>query len=264
MACARGNCPRFRVRGQAPRWVSTIRIMEKRRRLCSMKTSARGRDDVVFAHLGHRLVQLSLGLLRAEIWALADANTSTIDGGDETTIVAARRAKINRVTVRTMKGARFDTPIVIAHGRLVVLGQDNARLHEEVIRAGGALRAGRLFAFECGRSDCGHRSPNARRSFTSHAKSPARHRGLKSKIPCSVHWKIECATAQRIWKISLTTVRSIESAHLRAVLEELAASIRREIFADEPQQLELWSNEEQLQLQRNRDALKVRLDAIPG
>jgi len=30
---------------------------------------AAGRDDVVLAHLGHRLVQMCLRLLRAEIWA---------------------------------------------------------------------------------------------------------------------------------------------------------------------------------------------------
>ena len=30
---------------------------------------AAGRDDVVFCHLGHRLVTQSLRLLRAEVWA---------------------------------------------------------------------------------------------------------------------------------------------------------------------------------------------------
>ena len=30
---------------------------------------ARGRDDVVLAHLGHRLVQLAMRLLRAEVWS---------------------------------------------------------------------------------------------------------------------------------------------------------------------------------------------------
>jgi hypothetical protein len=43
---------------------------------------AAGRDDVVLAHLNHRLVQRCLRLLRAEVWAPAD------------------RQKINRVTAR--------------------------------------------------------------------------------------------------------------------------------------------------------------------
>jgi len=33
---------------------------------------AQGRDDVVLAHLGHRLVQMCLRLLRAEVWAPDD------------------------------------------------------------------------------------------------------------------------------------------------------------------------------------------------
>jgi len=37
-------------------------------------------------------------------------------------------------------------PVVIAHGRIVVLGGDNHRLHEEVIAAGGALIEGRSAA----------------------------------------------------------------------------------------------------------------------
>ena len=34
--------------------------------------AADGRDDVVLAHLNHRLVQMCLRLLRAEVWAPTD------------------------------------------------------------------------------------------------------------------------------------------------------------------------------------------------
>lgn len=37
-----------------------------------------------------------------------------------------------------------EVPVAIAHGRLVVLGGDNKRLHEELIFAGGELREGRF------------------------------------------------------------------------------------------------------------------------
>ncbi|MBI4605643.1 MAG: hypothetical protein HY721_27065 [Planctomycetes bacterium] len=45
---------------------------------------AEGRDDVVLAHLNHRLVQMSLRLLRAEVWAMEG------------------RKRLHRVTARTV------------------------------------------------------------------------------------------------------------------------------------------------------------------
>jgi hypothetical protein len=46
---------------------------------------AKGRDDVVLVHLNHRLVQMCLRLLRAEVWAQDDVK------------------KLHRVTVRTCR-----------------------------------------------------------------------------------------------------------------------------------------------------------------
>ena len=51
---------------------------------------ARGRDDVVLVHLNHRLVQISLRLLRAEIWARDDVK------------------KLHRVTVRSLPDGRIE------------------------------------------------------------------------------------------------------------------------------------------------------------
>src|SRR5207249_11867036 len=88
--------------------------------------AARGRDDVVLAHLNSRLVAMALRLLRAEVWS-PDA-----------------QRKLYRVTARVVPNVALDTPAVIAHARLLVLGGDNQRLHEEVITAGGYLREGRF------------------------------------------------------------------------------------------------------------------------
>ena len=88
-------------------------------------TLATGRDDVVLAHLNHRLVQMCLRLLRAEVWALS-----------------GRRA-IHRVSAQCLpSGTPWRNPLIIAHGRIVVLGGDHHRLHEEVIMAGGEISAG--------------------------------------------------------------------------------------------------------------------------
>ena len=62
---------------------------------------AKGRDDVVLAHLNHRLVQMCLRLLRTEIWAPPDVR------------------KIHRVAARIVPNRVLDAPAVIAHARLV-------------------------------------------------------------------------------------------------------------------------------------------------
>jgi hypothetical protein len=87
---------------------------------------AANRDDVVLVHLNHRLVQMCLRLLRAEVWA------------------PRGRDHLRRVTARLVSGNALDAPAVVGFGRLLVLGSDTHRLHEEVIVAGGVVRTGRL------------------------------------------------------------------------------------------------------------------------
>lgn len=86
----------------------------------------KGRDDVVLAHLNHRLVQMSLRLLRAEVWSREGTKPW------------------HRVTARAVRNHVLDVPVVIAHARLVVTGGDSHRLHEEIITAGGFDREGRF------------------------------------------------------------------------------------------------------------------------
>ena len=90
--------------------------------------SAAGRDDVVLAHLGSRIVAQSLRLLRAQIWAT---------GAD---------ARISRVTAQLTSDPQVTDVTAIAHARLVITGADGRRLHEEVIYAGGRVPAQGRFA----------------------------------------------------------------------------------------------------------------------
>jgi hypothetical protein len=82
---------------------------------------AKGRDDVVLVHLNHRLVQMCLRLLRAEVWAQDDVK------------------KLHRVTVRSVPDALIDGPAVVVISRLVVTGGNHHRLHEELTVSGGYL-----------------------------------------------------------------------------------------------------------------------------
>ena len=83
---------------------------------------AKGRDDVVLAHLNHKLVQMCLRLLRAEVWALEDLK------------------RLHRVTVRAVPDAILEGPAVATLSRLVVTGGNHHRLHEELTLSGGELK----------------------------------------------------------------------------------------------------------------------------
>ncbi len=91
---------------------------------------AKGREDVVLVHLNHRLVQMSLRLLRAEVWSQE-----------------GQKKRLNRVTARVVPDSSLRHLAVVAHARLVVIGGDSQRLHEEIITAGGPIREGRFSRF---------------------------------------------------------------------------------------------------------------------
>ena len=76
----------------------------------------------------HPLVQMSLRLLRAEVWARDDVK------------------KLHRVTVRTLPDERLEGPAIAVVSRLVITGGNHHRLHEELTEAGGYLRDGSLQA----------------------------------------------------------------------------------------------------------------------
>src|SRR5207244_266118 len=89
--------------------------------------AADGRDDIVLVHLNHRLVQMSLRLLRAEVWSVKG------------------RKRLHRITARLVPNHVLNTPAVVAYARLVVIGGDSHRLHEEIITAGGLLKESGFF-----------------------------------------------------------------------------------------------------------------------
>ena len=93
---------------------------------------AQGHDDVVLAHLNHRLAQMCLRLLRAEVWSTEG------------------KKRLNRITARLVPDTVLREPAMIAHARLVVIGGDSHRLHEEIITAGGLLREGRFARMNVG------------------------------------------------------------------------------------------------------------------
>ena len=208
--------------------------------------AAKGRDDVVLVHLNHPLVQMSLRLLRAEVWARDDVK------------------KLNRVTVRTLPDAKLDAPAVLVVSRLVITGGNHHRLHEELTEAGGYLRdAG--FKREEGitklRDWLDSSEPGTiddslfdalRTRFTKHTeavlsavttRSRDRLKGLGSTIEAR---------------------KSKEVDDMTQLLDDLAKNLEAELKREEqPKQLLLFSDDERTQLRRDRLALEARLRRIP-
>lgn len=254
------GAPAFELPILTGSWASAVVGLEhphngKKRPICFDAHAADGRDDVVLAHLGHRLVALAVTLLRAETWSLGLA-----PGQDD---LKLRRAKINRVAARRIAGARFQNPLVVAHARLVVLGGDNSRLHEEIISAGGALRENRFARLGVGEVE---EALGAKASGEVSRALQETFETMWPKIEAPLLDSLEKRMAERMTRLQKTLAEKSarESADVAALLEELARSIRAEIEREEPQQLSLWSDDEQEQLRRNRDGLRRRLEQIPG
>ncbi len=202
-------------------------------------------DDVVLVHLQHRLVQQSMRLLRAEIWA---------------TDAAARLA---RVTARVARGNPVSTPLVIAHGRLVVTGADGHRLHEEIITAGGALKDGRFGRLGVGEIEA------ALQDATEASPEPETYRELVSswdRYRDGLFAALERRARDRAESLqkALQERSQQEIETITQVLTDLRRTIEAELGEPEPEQLALFSPDEREQLRRDIEALKRRLDAIPG
>ncbi|MBK8393836.1 MAG: DEAD/DEAH box helicase [Leptospiraceae bacterium] len=88
---------------------------------------AKGKDDVVYAHLNHRLVRMSLELLRSEIWSSTETK------------------KLNRITIKGIDKSVTSMITAVVFARMIVVGGEKrkVRLLEEIICAGGELVNGK-------------------------------------------------------------------------------------------------------------------------
>jgi hypothetical protein len=206
---------------------------------------AAGRDDVVLCHLNHRLVQMCLRLLRAEIWSL-----------DQT-------KKLHRFTARMVTDNDLQSPAVIAHGRLLVLGGDNQRIHEEIIMAGGILKAGRFNRFNVGEAKTAFEAATDR-SAPGFIEETLK--ALWPKLEKSVLEALEARMKDRTKNLKgfLDDRSEQEVRNITAVMTELEKSIREVVEKkDDPQMLFDWADTERDQRQRDLDGLARRLQEIP-
>lgn len=204
-----------------------------------------GHDDVVFVHLQHRLVQQSLRLLRSEIWA-----TDAV-------------ARLARVTARMVSTAGPAEPALVAHGRLVVTGDDGHRLHEEVIAAGGLLAGGRFRRMSAGELETIAAAPAAGRA------DPAVQRALalawdRYAGPLLAVLEVKARDRAESLDKALRERAEEEVANITQVLEDLRRTIETELNEPQVEQVALFTPEERDQLNRDLDALRRRLQRIPS
>ena len=208
---------------------------------------AKGREDVVLVHLNHRLVQMSLRLLRAEVWSREG------------------RKRLHRITARIVPDNVLQHPAVVAHARLVVIGGDCHRLHEEIIAVGGLLREGRFIRFSSLRE-----MQDALGAATDEQPSAAVQKKLLALWPKSsesLRQALEARMRDRTdgCKKELAERAEKEAGDITAILTELQKTIQDELDqASDEVQLQLFSTPEKEQYDRNADALRARLRAIPG
>jgi hypothetical protein len=209
--------------------------------------AAKGRDDVVLAHLNHRLVQMCLRLLRAEVWAPDDTKG------------------LHRVTIRRSADASLSVPVVAVWSRLVVTGGNHHRLHEELTLSGGELKTSGFSRI----AQVGALEALVEQSTPvgEEAAESVRTRLLESYDSSgeAIIAAVDARSKDRLKHLESTLERRKQADidDIGTVLDELEKTIEREINESKAIQLELWPEDERQQLRRDVDALRARLKRIP-
>lgn len=202
--------------------------------------AARGRDDVVLVHLNHRLVQMCLRLLRAQIWS------------------AGVDARLSRFTARVVAEGHLRTPALVAYGRLLVLGATHRKLHEELVTAGGWIEEGRFRRMSVAELDA------ALRHLRDELAAPALQDGLRALWP-KLENPLRAAVQARGDEVSrglerrLAELAETEKREVTAILTELKHTLESSLQQPDQLALDLEDGEDD----RTLDALHRRIDAIP-
>jgi superfamily II DNA or RNA helicase len=245
----RTTCPVFHLPALKASWATCSQGLNhphtgEQRPIVFDHDLAVGRDDVVVAHLNHRLVQMSLRLLREEVWSREG------------------RKKLHRVAARLVPNHALEHPAMIAHARLVVIGGDSHRLHEEIITAGGFIREGRF-----ARMNVGQVQEALAASLPGEPVEGVKQRlvELWPRHSASLIQALEARMRDRTSGLQkeLAERAKKEEGDIRAILTELQKTIQAELNEPAYVQMELFSDPEREQLERNRDALRARVKQIP-
>ena len=207
------------------------------------------RDDVVLAHLNHSLVRMSLRLLREEVWKTGASS------------------KLNRVAVRSVPG--LEQPMVYVYSRILIVGGDHLRLHEELTYSGGEMKADSyrrepVLSTLQKYLEASHPVDDVPESVFGVLQSRFK------KYEDSITKTYEARSKDRLESLlsTLEHRRDSEIKDINQLLDDLEKNIKKEldIEANPEQYYQMtfdFAEEEVKELKRDFAALRARLDQIP-
>jgi superfamily II DNA or RNA helicase len=214
------------------------------------------RDDVVLAHLEHPLVSHSTRLLRSAIW------------GDRTPL-----QRVTAIRAGLPPEAGIEGLLVAVFARLVVVGADGARLHEEVVQSGRAVpSSGRSRRLELEQP----RFADVRQAVEA-ALEPERCRPADDEARRRLvdEWErlqpllaedIGARAQEVLTRLERTLQRRADDdvQRVRGVYAQLETTLRAALADDGPTQLSFadLQQPERQQLERDRRAWQTRLDGL--
>lgn len=208
-----------------------------------------GRNDLVYVHLGHPIVQKAQRLLRRSLWSV-----------DST---------LNRVTAVVVDD--LSESFVAAVTRMVLVGRGGVRLHEDVFLAGVRLKGRRAMAESKAEAalelaldgqnlkSANNRTVTALCATWNEPDAPLRKR-LEESMKDRAARRHELVMEQLSSRQSADTQRAHDIfAAFRANLSESLKQLRTK---DAEAEATLWGDEQQKQWRRDIEAMERRLDEL--
>ena len=213
---------------------------------------AAGRDDLVLAHLNHRLVSMSLRLLRSQLWAAGPA------------------MRLNRAACLRVPGSLLSDLVIVITGRIIVTGGTNQRIFEEMIMAGGRvrdLRFSRMGVQELEKLWSNVQGRPKRRG------SPAMEARLRDnvwpKVRDAVFHALESRSNERLKTLEARLEKRAdeEVGRFSSIMDEMRRMLENqlaEMGRTRQLQLPLFDAEEAAAFRADESVLRARLDRIEG
>jgi hypothetical protein len=158
----------------------------------------------------------------------------------------------------------LQNPAVLIHGRLLVLGGDNQRIHEEIILAGGQIREGRFSRMNVGAVQAAYAAAT---NDSAPGFIEGRLKELWAKIESPLVQALEARMTERTKNLQnfLDERSEREVGNITAVIQELERSIRETLDAKDDKQMQFdWTTEEKSQRERDIGSLNSRLKELPA
>lgn len=204
------------------------------------RDNARADDAVGIVHLDHPLMRRAISTFRVQMWG-----------------VQSTKNQLNRVTIT--ESSEITVPVLIAWGRLVLLGPENNRLHEGLVRCSLLIQENTLVPQAVVR-------PDDAIYFTGHLESV---KALIAPLIEAITQQLSNAATEET-KVLITTLNErgeVARKHAQSLSTERVMAIRKAIKDWQSRSLDMqlqfvFDDEEQDQREQDLIALQYRLEQL--